>query len=97
MRGYYQTSTVGALHFSSEDSTNISFGLACSINDLLELQSIAKKIDLGTLTDKAIEQYKLAMFARRSSISGVRPKVLIYDDDKVYIAKFAKDDNIFDC
>ena len=89
-------STVGALHFSSEDSSDISFGLGCNINDLLELQSIAKKIDLGTLTDKEIEQYKLAMFARGSSIGGARPKVLVHDDDKAYIAKFAKDGDKFD-
>jgi serine/threonine-protein kinase HipA len=89
-------STVGALHFASEDSSDISFGLGCSITDLLELQLIAKKIDLGTITDKEIEQYKLAMFARGSSIGGARPKVLVYDDHKAYIAKFAKEDDKFD-
>jgi len=68
-------STVGALHFSSEDSSDISFGLGCNINDLLELQSTAKKIDLGTLTDKEIEQCKLVMFARGSIIGGARKSI----------------------
>jgi len=89
-------STIGALHFSSDDSASVSFGLGCSKSDLIELQALANKIDIGLLTDEEIEQYKLAMFARGSSVGGARPKVLVHDEDKAYIAKFAKDEDKFD-
>lgn len=89
-------STIGALYFSSDDNVPISFGLGCNKSDLIELQMLANKIDVGLLTDEEIEQYKLAMFARGSSVGGARPKVLVHDQHKAYIAKFAKDEDKFD-
>ena len=89
-------STIGALHFSSDDNASVSFGLGCNKSDLIELQALAKKIDIGLLTDEEIEQYKLAMFARGSSVGGARPKVLVHDDNKAYIAKFSKEEDKFD-
>jgi len=89
-------STIGALHFSSVDNTAVAFGLGCNKSDLTELQILANKIDIGLLTNEEIEQYKLAMFARGSSVGGARPKVLVHDEYKAYIAKFAKDEDKFD-
>ena len=89
-------STIGALHFSSNDNASVSFGLGCKKSDLIELQALANKIDIGLLSDEEIEQYKLAMFARGSSVGGARPKVLVHDKNKAYIAKFAKDEDKFD-
>jgi serine/threonine-protein kinase HipA len=90
-------STVGALHFMPiEQPENPQYGLGCAKQEVGELQSIADKIDSGTATSKEIERIKLNMFARGSSVGGARPKVLVYENNQAYIAKFGRATDPFD-
>lgn len=89
--------TTGALFFKHQDADQtIEFGRGCKKADITELHRIANKIDLGLATSEEIEQIKLTLFSRGSSVGGARPKVLVHDENTAYIAKFAKRDDDFD-
>lgn len=90
-------STVGALHFRPADSNSKpQYGLGCEKQEVSQLQDIADRIDLGLATSEEIERIKLTMFARGSSVGGARPKVLVYEKDKAFIAKFGRSTDLFD-
>jgi serine/threonine-protein kinase HipA len=90
-------SSVGALHFCTVDSNAApQFGLGCEKNEIADLQDIADRIELGAASPQEIERIKLTMFVRGSSVGGARPKVLVYENDKAFIAKFDKSTDLFD-
>jgi len=94
-------STIGALSIAPLGNLPKTYGLGCKKESISQLQTVAKKLETGTLTNEEIELYKLSMFARGSSaIGGARPKVMVYDeitDNNLvgYIAKFSKNDDQF--
>lgn len=53
-------SSVGALHFCTVDSTAApQFGLGCEKNEIVDLQDIADRIELGAASPQEIERIKL--------------------------------------
>ena len=89
-------STIGALSLVPLGCSSKTYGLGCEKKNISQLQSVAKKLENGTLTDEEVELYKLSMFARGSSaIGGARPKVMVFDEENAYIAKFAKNEDQF--
>ena len=72
------------------------FHYGCDIKDLNALERTATAVDTNELTQENIEQYKLGMLGRGSSVGGARPKVLIHDSQKKYIVKFAKEKDDYD-
>jgi len=89
--------TTGSLFFLPENQhAEPVFGLGCSTSQINELHHIANKIDLGMASSEEVEQMKLSMFSRGSSVGGARPKVMVHDTEFAYIAKFPKQGDMFD-
>lgn len=95
--GLMRFATTGALYFGPEARLESpTFDSGCDRQRIHELHDIANKIDLGLATIEEIEQIKLNMFSRGSSVGGARPKVMVHDDHNAYIAKFPKQGDLFD-
>lgn len=89
--------STGSLFFLPENQqADPVFGLGCSKSQINDLHNIANKIDLGMASTEEVEQMKLSMFSRGSSVGGARPKVMVHDAEFAYIAKFPKQGDMFD-
>ncbi len=91
-------STIGALSLVKKGADQEpSFHLGCELKFLDNLEETANAIESGKLTPENIARYKLAMLGRGSSaIGGARPKVLVHDKQKGFLAKFQKEGDKFD-
>lgn len=83
---------VGALHFTAEIHDPVKPAPPRPFENLIHLQHIASDIDAGKEVDRSLEPY----FFHGSGIGGARPKTLIENDGREWIAKFNRDSDIVD-
>ncbi len=83
---------VGALHFTSNLGDLVRPPPERPFENLIHLQNIAGDIEAGKEVDRALEPY----FFHGSGLGGARPKSLIENDGREWIAKFNRDSDLVD-
>jgi len=83
---------VGALHFTPNLGDPVRPPPERPFENLVHLQHIAADIEAGKEVDRALEPF----FFHGSGLGGARPKSLIENDDREWIAKFNRDSDLVD-
>ena len=83
---------VGALHFTANLDDPVRPPPERPFENLVHLQHIAADIESGKEVDRALEPF----FFHGSGIGGARPKSLIQNDGREWIAKFNRDSDLVD-
>jgi serine/threonine-protein kinase HipA len=83
---------VGALHFTSELGDPVPPPPERPFENLVHLQHIAGDIEAGKEVDRMLEPY----FFHGSGLGGARPKSLIENDGREWIAKFNRPSDLVD-
>jgi serine/threonine-protein kinase HipA len=83
---------VGALHFTANLGDPVRPPPERPFENLVHLQHIAGDIEAGKEVDHALEPY----FFHGSGLGGARPKSLIENDGREWIAKFNRDSDLVD-
>lgn len=88
---------VGALKATAigedRDQPPVAPGLGLAIEQLVELGDPDQV--LRQPSDSELQRYGIARLAQGSSVGGARPKVLCFDTDNAYIAKFRREGDVF--
>lgn len=83
---------VGALHFTAKIKDKPKPAPARPFENLVHLQHIAADIEAGREVDQNLSPF----FFHGSGLGGARPKTLIEQDDRYWIAKFGRDSDLVD-
>ncbi len=83
---------VGALHFTAKIKDKPKPTPARPFENLVHLQHIAADIEAGREVDQNLSPF----FFHGSGLGGARPKTLIEQDDRYWIAKFGRDSDLVD-
>ena len=83
---------VGALHFTAKIKDKPKPTPARPFENLVHLQHIADDIEAGREVDQNLSPF----FFHGSGLGGARPKTLIEQDDRYWIAKFGRDSDLVD-
>ena len=83
---------VGALHFTADIHDALKPTPPRPFDNLVHLQHIAADIEAGKEVDRALEPY----FFHGSGLGGARPKTLIEQDGRHWIAKFGRESDLVD-
>lgn len=83
-------SHIGALSIVPKGTPPV-FEPGCSIEKLYEAENVAQQIDQLAVEQVSLDQISLLHLANHGSgVGGARPKALIHEDGKHYLAKFNK-------
>lgn len=83
---------VGALHFTAKIKDKPKPTPVRLFENLVHLQHIAADIEAGREVDQTLSPF----FFHGSGLGGARPKTLIEQDDRHWIAKFGRDSDLVD-
>ncbi len=83
---------VGALHFTAKIKDKPKPTPVRPFENLVHLQHIAADIEAGREVDQSLSPF----FFHGSGLGGARPKTLIEQDDRHWIAKFGRDSDLVD-
>jgi len=81
-------SRIGALQWvMTNEEPNYEFG--CGVNNLLAAETAAQSVDTPEAYSENVDEMSLLYLANAGSgVGGARPKALIYEGNKAYLAKF---------